>query len=114
MAVERKETEKLVDELMKMIIPAYKPSANHIQLSNTGIITRYTKIIIVSQQCVIDNPLPAYIDIHITNINMETRRGYSLVCRPKPSKTKHQWVWETRLAWIVGNAFTKIQSICIR
>ena len=43
MAVERKETEKLVDELMKMNIPAYEPSANHIQLSNTGIITRYTK-----------------------------------------------------------------------
>ena len=114
MAVERKETEKLVDELMKMNIPAYEPSANHIQLSNTGIISRYTKIIVVLQQCIISNSLPAYIDIHIANINMETRCGYSLVYQPKPSKTKQQWVRETRLAWIVGNAFTKIQSICIR
>ena len=84
MAVERKNTEKLIDELMKMDIPAYKPSANHIQLSDTGIITRYTKIIIVSQQCVISNSLPAYIDIHITNINMET----SCLKSEKLEKTK--------------------------
>ena len=38
MAVERKETEKLIDELMKMNIPAYKPSANHVQLTDAGIL----------------------------------------------------------------------------
>ena len=38
-AVEREETEKLIGELMKMdIIPKYKPSANHVQLSHTGLI----------------------------------------------------------------------------
>lgn len=37
MAVERKETEKLMDELMKMNIPAYHPSANHVQLVEKGI-----------------------------------------------------------------------------
>ena len=32
-----KETEKLIDELMNMKIPQYKPSSNHVQLSDTGI-----------------------------------------------------------------------------
>ena len=37
MVVERKDTEKLIEELMKMDIPAYKPSANHVQLTDAGI-----------------------------------------------------------------------------
>ena len=32
-----KETQKLIDELMNMKIPQYKPSSNHVQLSDTGI-----------------------------------------------------------------------------
>ena len=39
-AVEREETEKPIGELMKMDIPKYKPSANHVQLSHTGLIIR--------------------------------------------------------------------------
>ena len=31
-----KETESLVEELMKMKIPDYKPSSNHVHLSDTG------------------------------------------------------------------------------
>ena len=42
MAVERKNTEKLIDELMVMDIPAYKPSANHVQLTDTGISVNLT------------------------------------------------------------------------
>ena len=34
-----KETESLVEELMKMKIPDYKPSSNHVHLSDKGIFT---------------------------------------------------------------------------
>ena len=37
LSVKTKETEKLIDELMKMGVPAYKPSANHVQLTDSGI-----------------------------------------------------------------------------
>ena len=39
MVVEREDTEKLIDELMKMDIPTYKPSANHVQLTDAGILS---------------------------------------------------------------------------
>ena len=31
-----KDTEKLIDELMKIQIPRYKPSSNHVELSSKG------------------------------------------------------------------------------
>ena len=31
-----KETQKMIDELMKMKIPDYKPSSNHVCLSENG------------------------------------------------------------------------------
>ena len=31
-----KDTEKLIDELMKIQIPRYKPSSNHVELSTHG------------------------------------------------------------------------------
>lgn len=31
-----KDTEKLIDELMKIQIPRYKPSSNHVELSTLG------------------------------------------------------------------------------
>ena len=31
-----KETERLVEELMKMKIPDYKPTSNHVHISDTG------------------------------------------------------------------------------
>mgnify|MGYP001803606792 CR=1 FL=1 len=111
MAVERKDTEKLVDELMKMNIPAYEPSANHVQLSNTGIITRYTKIIIIIIINAFTNLLPPHIDIHIANMKIET----SLICHtnPKPQKQNNSRYCRP-LGWLIGNAFTKIHDICIR
>ena len=48
MAVERKDTEKLVDTLMKMNIPAYKPSANHVQLTDAGNLSTLQHTVLVT------------------------------------------------------------------
>ena len=39
-----KETESLVEELMKMKIPDYKPTSNHVHLSDKGITTYDSQI----------------------------------------------------------------------
>ena len=47
-AVERKDTEKLIVELMNMDIPAYEPSANHVQLTDAGNLSTLQHTVLVT------------------------------------------------------------------